>query len=300
MSRYRNYCFTLNNYTDEHIEILKNLEIFTYIIFGEEIAPTTGTKHLQGYFEMEEGKTINSLIKKYLPKGIHLEQAKGNAEQNKTYCSKGSNIFEKGTAKKQGKRTDLENLADEIKNGRPVDNICIEKPALYHQYGRTLHRLEDIYLREKFRTWMTTCDWYYGPTGIGKSHKAFENFDPKKCYVWKDDNGWQDGYTGQETLIINEFRGEITYKKLLEMIDKYPCELKRRGREPVPFLAKHIIITSALHPRDVYHNLSAQDSMEQFYRRVKIYTKEISQENSQEISQENSQKILQNKPWIIG
>lgn len=271
----RDWCFTYNNYTEEGEKQLKEASIFTYIIFGHEICPTTGTPHLQGYFEMKDAKTVTALTKKYLPKGVRLDRAKGTAEENKKYCSKeGKDIFEKGKPKEQGKRSDLETLANEIRNGRSVDNICVERPHLYHQYGRTLHRLEDIYLRDQFRKWMTTCDWYYGPTGIGKSHKAFENFDPKKCYVWKDDNGWQDGYTGQETVIINEFRGEITYKKLLELIDKHPCEVKRRGREPAPFLAKHIIITSSLHPKEVYHNLSVNDRLEQLERRVKIYTKD--------------------------
>jgi len=30
-------------------------------------------------------------------------------------------------------------------------------------------------------------------------------------------------------------------------------------------------VTSALHPREVFKNLSANDSMEQIYRRFKIY-----------------------------
>ena len=61
--------------------------------------------------------------------------------------------------------------------------------------------------------------------------------------MWKDDNDWQDGYTGQETVIINDFRGGIKYAVLLQLIDKWPAFVSRRGREPAPFLAKHVIIT---------------------------------------------------------
>ena len=80
-----------------------------------------------------------------------------------------------------------------------------------------------------------------------------------------------DGYQQQETMIINEFRGEITYKRLLELVDKWPVYLRRRGREPMPFLSKRVIVTSKLHPRDVYKNLSENDTMDQLYRRFKIY-----------------------------
>jgi hypothetical protein len=87
---------------------------------------------------------------------------------------------------------------------------------MYHQYGRTLHKIEDIVLRTKYRSWMTTCTWYYGPTATGKSHRAFEGFNPITDYVWADDNGWQDGYTGQPRVIINDFRGDIIkYNELL-------------------------------------------------------------------------------------
>ena len=129
------------------------------------------------------------MIKK-LPHGIHLEVAKGNAESNFKYCSKNNKTFERGSPKQQGKRTDLLQIKNDIANGKTVDEITLENPELYHQYGRTLERIETILLRKKWRKWMTTCDWYYGPTGIGKSHKAFENFDPEKCYVFNlNDNG---------------------------------------------------------------------------------------------------------------
>lgn len=270
----RNYCFTFNNWTKEGREALEKCEIFTYVIFGEEIAPTTGTPHLQGYFEMKDAKTMDALHKKYLPKGVALIEARGDSTDNKKYCSKDAkNIYERGTPKNQGKRTDIEKVRDEIIAGKSVDNICLENPMFYHQYGRTLHKIEDICLRKKYRKWMTTCDWYYGPTGIGKSYTAFKDFNPETHYVWKDDNGWQDGYTGQETVIINEFRGSIAYSKLLDLIDENAYYVNRRGREPAPFIAKHIIITSALSPSEVYHNLSENDRLEQLHRRVKTYYK---------------------------
>eukprot|EP00965_Chrysotila_dentata_P257610 6212938-Pleurochrysis_carterae.AAC.18 len=44
---YRNYVFTKNHYMDEDIDRLDAAEV-KHMIYGKEIAPTTGTPHLQG------------------------------------------------------------------------------------------------------------------------------------------------------------------------------------------------------------------------------------------------------------
>jgi len=118
---------------------------------------------------------------------------------------------------------------------------------------------------------MTEGIWYIGETGAGKSHKAFEGYSPETHYVYPYDNDWCDGYMQQETMIINEFRGQIPYSRLLELVDKWPAALRRRGREPMPFLSKRIIVTSKMHPRDVYKNLSEHDTLDQLIRRFKIF-----------------------------
>lgn len=270
MSRNRNYCFTLNNYTKEDTDMIKGCDLFTYIIFGEEVAPTTGTKHLQGYFEMKEAKTISALVKKHLPKGIHLEAAKGNATHNKTYCSKGQNIFEKGEPKTQGKRVDLIELKNDINQGKKVDDICMENPEIYHQYGRTLSKIEDITLRKKFRNWKTTCNWYYGPADVDKGEIAFDNFNPETHYVFPYDGNWWDGYTGQENVIIHNFKGQIPYHRIVDLVDRIPITVSRRGREPMPFLAKNIIITSTQPPRKIFTESGIWDDLT---HKINLYKK---------------------------
>lgn len=267
MSRVRNFVFTVNNYTEEEYTSIKSTEC-TYIILGREVGES-GTAHIQGYVEFPKAVTLASLKKRAGFARAHLEPRRGSQTQAVEYCRKDGNFEEVGTLKKQGERTDLAELADRIKEGLTVDELVVENQMAYHQYGRTLTKLEDVLLRKKFRTWMTTCDWYWGETGAGKSHKAFEGFDPDTHYVLRlNDKGWWDGYTGQETVIINEFRGQIMYSELLDLIDRYPKYVPRRGREPVPFLAKHIIITSSMKPQDVYHNLRESDDIAQLMRRV--------------------------------
>lgn len=262
----RNLCFTLNNYTDEEYKALIVLEC-KYIVIGKEVGEN-GTPHLQGYVEFKGSKRFGTL--KRINEKIHWEKRMGTAQQAADYCKKDGDFEERGEISEQGKRVDLIGLKNEIMEGKKVDEITLEHPAMYHLYGRTLSKIEDIALRKKFRNWMTTCDWIYGPTGVGKSHRAFEGFTPETHYVYPNDNGWWDGYVGQETIIINEFRGQIQYAELLDLIDKWPKTVRRRNREPVPFLGKHIIITSSMPPKEVYHNLAVNDDLAQLERRINL------------------------------
>lgn len=67
--RYRNWCFTLNNYTPLEEDALEEVVDATnskvrYIVFGKETA-STGTEHLQGYFELSESLTMSRVRKHF-------------------------------------------------------------------------------------------------------------------------------------------------------------------------------------------------------------------------------------------
>lgn len=266
MSQVRNLCFTLNNYTDDEYKSLAMIDC-KYMIIGKEVGEEK-TPHLQGYVEFNTPKRLTTLKK--INNRIHWEARRGTAEQAATYCKKEGDFWETGTISKQGERTDLEDLKKTILNGTKVDEIVLEKPMLYHQYGRTLNKIEDLAMRRKYRTEMTKGTWYWGETGAGKSHEAFKDFNPSTHYAYPNDGGWWDGYTQQDTVIINDFRGSVPYGELLNLVDKWPHSVRRRNREPLPFTSKHLIITSALEPKDIYCNLSQNDSLDQLYRRFNI------------------------------
>lgn len=277
--RARAFCFTSFNQTEPVL-----MDCIKYLCYSPETCPSTGKEHWQGYFYLYEQKTMSAATKVFKDYKVSVKFCDGTTEENRIYCGfdryensegkvkeKNPNFKEFGTIPAQGKRTDLDAIKDEIINGKKVDEIVMERPMVFHMYGRTLERIEEITLRKKFRTWMTTCDWFYGSTGVGKSHRAFENYDPETHYKLNlNDNGFWNGYTGQEIVIINEFRGQIQYSELLDLIDKWPKDVKIKGKAPVPLLAKHIVITSALAPEEVYYNLAEKDSLDQLKRRINI------------------------------
>lgn len=263
----RDWCLTIFKGEDEP-PTWDELQM-KYFVFGSEHTEE-GRHHWQTYVWFHNGKTFDQ-VKKYFAKhgAPHLEKTVGTWEQNRAYCTKEEKYKIFGEAPAQGKRTDLKKIRDDMTNGKKLDDITLEEPFIFHQYGRTLMQLETIILRQKFRTEMTTCDWLWGPTGVGKSHSAFTGYNPKTHYVWAHEKWW-DGYKGQEVVIINEFRGTIEYDRLLDMIDKWPMTVPVRNREPVPFLAKHIIITSSLPPEKVYRQRVEGDGIEQLLRRIVV------------------------------
>lgn len=271
----RGYCFTWNNYTEEDVEFCSTLISLErpkvrYVVFGKEIAPTTNTPHLQGYIYFESKIKFDS-VRKLLKNKCHIEVQRGTIDEAVDYCKEDGDFMEFGTKPVNGKRTDLDAVYDKIKSGVPLEDVILEDPNVYNYAHRAMHKLEDIQMRKRYRNFMTEGEWVYGPTGVGKSEYAFSNMSSTYVYPY-DNSGWCDGYKQEEIFVLDEFRGQIPFNELLRMVDKHPnYSLKRRGREPIPFLSKKVIVTSSMHPREVFKNLSSSDSLAQLYRRFKIF-----------------------------
>lgn len=257
---------TINNYTDQDVEFLKNIEVNKITVVTE--VGKNGTPHIQGRITFKRAYRLAALKK--LHGKAHWEPTIASEDFN--YMRKVDSIIirdEDNT--KQGSRTDLNILCNKLRNNETtIEDILINNPIIYHQYGRTLQAVVAQANRSIYRTEMTTGIWYWGETGSGKSHKAFENYHPSTHYVYPNDNGWWDGYKGQETVIINDFRGEIPYNQLLQLLDKWPMTVRRRNLEPWPFTSKRIIITSSLPPDQVYCRRNEEDKIEQLLRRITL------------------------------
>lgn len=92
-SRFRPWCFTHHDYTDKDIEFWKSFEC-EYMLAGKEICPTTGRPHLQGMFNLKDGKTFSAL-KKLLPPTVHYEPCRCPLASI-DYCKKDGDFFFQG------------------------------------------------------------------------------------------------------------------------------------------------------------------------------------------------------------
>lgn len=270
----RSFCFTNFNVEADYDEIYARGQL-SYLGYGLEEAPTTGRLHAQGWLHFINPRStgVGALKKIGIELGgAHVEPMRGSIRQNEAYCSKAAELAEWGTVPQQGTAADLKETIARMGQGETsVDAIVMDDPHYFHMYGRTLDRAEDIANRTLYRDTMTEGIWLWGPTGVGKTHRAMEGFDPSTHYVKCLQDQWWDGYAGHKVVLLNDFRGQITFSEMLQMVDKWPHSVRRRNRQPFPFVAEKVIVTSSLHPKDVYKNvLESGDSLGQLTRRFQI------------------------------
>jgi hypothetical protein len=263
MAKSRAYAFTLNNPTEDEFENIKKLK-YKYMIVGDEIAPDTGTHHYQGYINFNSSTSFNT-IKKAIPRA-HIEPAYGSPRANYEYCSKQEIKYENGARPAPGKRTDIDNIkkyVQETENPNMVDIITNNTTN-----NQTIKYAENLlkYL-EKGRTTRPVCLWYYGDTGTGKTHTAYE--EHPDAYI-KDNclGGFFEGYDAHPVIIIDDMRIDtFKWNELLRLTDRYPNRVNVKGTSRQN-LAHTIIVTSPKSPYEMFEN-KITENIEQLIRRFK-------------------------------
>jgi hypothetical protein len=166
----KRWCFTINNYTDEsllHLSLLSEETRVEYLVYGRELAPTTGTPHLQGFICLTTPFTLTAL-RALLP-SCHLENARGTPEQNRTYCTKDGDFDEHGSlpSGKQGKRTDWTQFRDwciEQEVAPTNRDLMLIYPSLWGRYPHAVRAMADelcpriILRRGQLLDWQSELD----------------------------------------------------------------------------------------------------------------------------------------------
>ncbi|UPW41363.1 replication associated protein [Dipodfec virus UA06Rod_92] len=271
----RAYCFTINNYNDEDIRRLDALEC-QYIIYGKEVAPTTRTEHLQGYVYFKNPRAFNS-TKRAIGLNSHIEIARGSPQDNIRYCKKENNWKERGIEPKMGKRTDLEDVYESIKEGKNEKEICDEFPKEYMMYTKGIK--EAIQLQKKpkefFRKEQRKVLWLYGKPGCGKTRWAKTEmmemgYYVDEVYMWsRGSPDFINGYMNQPAAILDDFRaGDIRFATLLQMLDPWnDCMVNVKGGYEW-WRADWIMITCCKSPQEEFHGLN--ENLDQLLRRVEV------------------------------
>lgn len=241
----RDFCYTLNNYTEAETDCLLAIEC-VYHIMGKEIGENK-TPHIQGYLYFENPRSFNA-VKKLIPRA-HIERTKGTPKEASDYCKKDGDFIEKGELPRQGKRTDVEVVREQISIGNGMRGVV--KCSTNLQQIKIAEAI--LKYEEKIRDWKPDVFWYWGTTGTGKSKKAHEDFEGKDFYRKTANTGkWWEGYDAHENVIIDDLDpNTFTYKNLLDLLDRYGCriECKNGTRQ---FLAKKIIITASKSPLEMF------------------------------------------------
>lgn len=248
MARY--WCFTLNNPKQLiDFEEFKNL---TYGIYSEEVGEH-GTYHFQGYLEFNRTTRLGA-VRKLLP-GVHAEPRKGTQQEAMDYCKKldATHLggpYEWGTPSKgQGGRTDLKELQNDLSTGMSLQGISDKYFGQFIRYHRGISLYSSLHMSQEDRKPLVS--YYYGPTGTGKTATATLAYP--EAY-WKDSQSkWWDGYSGEECVLIDDFRGGITFASMLRWLDRYRKTGETKGGH-VPLKYRRVIITSNKMAHSVYHS----------------------------------------------
>lgn len=119
---------------------------------------------------------------------------------------------------------------------------------------------------------------YWGSTGVGKSHRAWEQAGID-AYPKDPRTKFWDGYRDHENVVIDEFRGDIDISHVLRWSDKYPVIVEVKGSSRV-LKAKNIWITSNLHP-DLWYPTLDPMTKQALLRRLEII--EIKQREEEDL-----------------
>lgn len=152
---YTRWLFTLNNYSDGDVanyggpDAVSSHSLQTVFgggfcgtlrrfVIGRETAPTSGTKHLQGYMEFTKRQSLSSCKRIFYK--AHWEVARGSAKENYRYCTKDGEFTTLG---------DWSNLESKARNSSKVglSNTTIVRTILLSSGLSLIH--SDKYIRSK-------------------------------------------------------------------------------------------------------------------------------------------------------
>ena len=272
MAQSRAFCFTLNNYTVLEQRLLEDHinEKCYYGCYGQEIAPETGTPHLQGYlyYSNMQKRSMKTWEKCLGSNRYNIRIAKGSPTQNRTYCSKEGNFHEFGILP-VGQNDRWKESVEILKEGGSVKDVIIAHPQIGITCYKNLKEIRNEFAVERSSNETTALFWFYGPPGSGKSKYA-KGIDPdyykKPAGYW-----WDETYHQQRVVLMDDFRPskELPLEELLNLADygKHTVAIKGSFRT---FNSKMIIITSPQCMKETFSHLTwmLPENLEQLERRI--------------------------------
>ena len=260
----KNWCFTINNYTGFPTDLPSGPPPVRYLCFGKEVAPTTGTPHLQGYISFVNAVYRPSRFLQQYGNG-HFERAFGSADENAEYCKKDGDFTEFGVRPQsrtdQGRHGRLGGKrGGEMEQERWEDTWQLAKqgkleeidPDIRVRYYGTLTKIAAKYANPPKELAELDNTWIWGPPGTGKSrwvHRTYPKGFKKGFSKWWD--GFREDEEGHKTVILDDLNPKFAFKEdLKNWADHYPFVAEFKGGSMV-IRPERIVITSNYSPDQV-------------------------------------------------
>lgn len=293
----RKWLLTINNpvdkgYTHEFIKgQLGKIKSCVYWCMSDEVGLMGGTPHTHIYIACSSAVRFSTLQKKF--EGAHFDVARGTSQQNKEYVyklGKWANSEKEDTrvdgtqeewgdipVEQQGKRNDLDDLYDMIKQGMDNYEILETNPQYLLSIDKIDKCRQTIRNKEnKCKRREISCVYIYGATGTGKTRYVMDKYGDDKVYRVTDYKHPFDEYEGEDVIIFDEFRSDIPLKRMLQYMDIYSLRLPCRYANKQAEYTK-IYIISNVGLRDQYTDIQRYEieSWYAFLRRINevhVYT----------------------------
>lgn len=252
-----------------------------------------GTLHLQGYIEMGSPQRL-STMRSLLGGKAHLEKRLGSQQQAVKYVTKAEHglssedldifgldmpwvypahkkqdILDRAYAdenvltqkNKNEKKFDL--MWKDVKSGYSNIDLADKYGSLFARHFKWIQSIR-VDLTPP-RNWAMNVIVIQGPSGVGKSRWAYDNFGYEKVYP-KSNDQWWCFYDRHETVLMDDFYAWCCWSDFLRFSDRYPMLVPIKGAQ-AQLVAKNLIITTNTIPCKWYPNCQ----YEAFARRVSKY-----------------------------
>lgn len=266
------WCFTDFQVNEARHSFLQGLypETVNQICYQEEVCPTTGRRHFQGFLGLTKKISRKKLQSLMDQPGLHCDPVKKSVAAAANYCRKsessvpGGMRYDAGLDISQGERSDLQQVKYDLDRGSTLGQVYdahFETSARYYRFFKE-YLLHKQVPRSDAPQVYVLC----GPTGTGKTKWVYDRFGCKGVYAKDPTNKWWDGYEQQHCLLIDEFHCNIPLNYMLRLLDRYPMIVETKGGA-TQFNSPVICITSNVDYVDWYSHCDPK-SKDAFTRRV--------------------------------
>lgn len=225
MAQTTRWCFTLNNFTDAEVGILRALQI-VYLVFGYEVGES-GTPHLQGFVVFPKNQRL-SAVKKVLERA-HWEPARGSTAQAADYCKKDGKFEEFGKLPEAAAKAGGDAERSRWKRAREAaiaGDFDSVPDDIYWKYYRTMKEIHKDHMVKPSDCDGVTGLWLYGEPGVGKSRAVAEVFP---AAYKKMQNKWWDGYQNEDVVWLDDFDSKELGHHLKIWSDRYSFLAENKG-----------------------------------------------------------------------
>ncbi|MFA7101151.1 MAG: replication protein [Bacilli bacterium] len=280
--RSRNWLLTIN-YKD--IEPTSDTDLLNYIkqdnivycAFQLEKGKEELTKHHQVFILYQNARSFESMQKKF-PRA-HIEAVQGTTKQASDYCTKSETRIGEpviyGKLSTQGKRSDLADIIDMIKDNCSLSDIMDEYPSQYLMYGTKIKAAIQDFRQEKYRKIFRKLEVLYigDVAGVGKTKYVLNDMcNYEDVYRITDYEHPFDTYNGEKTIVFDEFRENIPLTTMLGYLEGQPLQLPARYSNKTACYTKVYILSNwAFQDQYRYDQAYDQKTYYAFLRRITKY-----------------------------